>query len=328
MLRVGRVAILSMLVLLASAGFAVADNVQNDVVAGTNDTIPAGGSTTVQYNLHGPKGSGDGQAGCNASDGSSATVTINAPAGVTASPGSLVFTDCSSSQGVAFSSNTPGAYDITVSVSDAGPGSYNTNSAKFTLTVTAASDTTPPTLILPGDISVHATSSSGAVVEYQVSATDDQDPNPTVACEPPSGSTFALGATTVTCTAADASGNSATDTFTVTVTYDWSDFDVPSSGKKDSYKVGRTLPVRFQLDGDSAGITDATATLSYRLDGTSLKMDATSRAASTDGSLFRYDAEDDQYIFNWDTRGLAGGTYVLCIDLGDGTTNEHTVVLR
>ena len=45
---------------------------------------------------------------------------------------------------------------------------------------------------------------------YSVSATDVVDPAPTVACTPPSGTTYAIGNTTVTCTATDRAGNTAT----------------------------------------------------------------------------------------------------------------------
>jgi hypothetical protein len=78
-------------------------------------------------------------------------------------------------------------------------------------------DATPPLLALPDTITVEATSASGAVVTFAVSATDDTDPNPTVSCTPPSGSTFPIGTNTVTCTATDASGNIATGSFTVIV---------------------------------------------------------------------------------------------------------------
>ncbi|MEE8062232.1 MAG: HYR domain-containing protein, partial [Gemmatimonadales bacterium] len=81
----------------------------------------------------------------------------------------------------------------------------------------AGGDTTPPTLTLPGDITVEATAASGAVVSFSATATDDVDPSPTISCSPPSGSTFALVPTTVTCTATDTSGNTASASFTVTV---------------------------------------------------------------------------------------------------------------
>jgi probable HAF family extracellular repeat protein len=79
-----------------------------------------------------------------------------------------------------------------------------------------SADTTPPKLAV-SDLVVNATSPAGAVVTYVVQATDDTDPNPTVQCNPPSGSTFAIGTTTVNCTATDASGNRATASFTVRV---------------------------------------------------------------------------------------------------------------
>jgi uncharacterized repeat protein (TIGR01451 family) len=49
-------------------------------------------------------------------------------------------------------------------------------------------------------------------------ATDLVDPSPTVNCLPASGTNFPIGVTNVTCTATDASGNMASDSFTVTVT--------------------------------------------------------------------------------------------------------------
>ena len=127
---------------LTFGGVAVADNLHNDVVAGGNDTFTAGGSTTVNYRIS--ANNGDGQTGCNAADASPATVTINAPAAVTATPSSLTFTSCGTDQEVVFSSRTPGDYDIAATVSDSGTGIYNTNPAKFTLHVNAASDTTAP----------------------------------------------------------------------------------------------------------------------------------------------------------------------------------------
>ncbi|HEX6674189.1 MAG TPA: HYR domain-containing protein [Actinomycetes bacterium] len=78
-------------------------------------------------------------------------------------------------------------------------------------------DVTPPTLNLPGDITVEATDASGTNVSYSVTASDDRDPNPTVSCTPSSGSFFPVGTTTVSCQATDASGNVATGSFLVHV---------------------------------------------------------------------------------------------------------------
>jgi Protein of unknown function (DUF4038)/Putative collagen-binding domain of a collagenase/HYR domain len=81
-------------------------------------------------------------------------------------------------------------------------------------------DTTPPVLNLPADVVVEASGPTGTTVNYTVSATDTVDPSPTVDCSPPSGSVFPLDATTVSCAATDASGNSAEGSFTITVVED------------------------------------------------------------------------------------------------------------
>ena len=71
-------------------------------------------------------------------------------------------------------------------------------------------DVMPPTLVVPGDITVDATGPGGAAVAYVVTATDNLDPNPVVTCNP-SGNVFPVNppgvSTRVVCTASDASGN-------------------------------------------------------------------------------------------------------------------------
>lgn len=70
----------------------------------------------------------------------------------------------------------------------------------------------PPPLILPDDIVAEATSAAGAVVTYEVSI----DGTGTFSCTPASGSTFAIGTTTVNCSATNSFGTT-TGSFTVTV---------------------------------------------------------------------------------------------------------------
>lgn len=72
-------------------------------------------------------------------------------------------------------------------------------------------------LTVPSNITAEAGSAAGAVVRYNASGTggDDENGRPStqVNCSPASGSLFALGTTTVTCTSAD----NESGTFTVTV---------------------------------------------------------------------------------------------------------------
>ena len=86
----------------------------------------------------------------------------------------------------------------------------NTRTAGFDVRVTFDSLTT-----LAG-MTVEAMSFAGAVVTYEASARDRQGRAVPVSCNPASGSTFALGPTTVTCTATE-NGDTTTEQFTVTV---------------------------------------------------------------------------------------------------------------
>jgi len=93
----------------------------------------------------------------------------------------------------------------------------NTGTASFTVTV---GDTTPPVLQgVPADPTVEANGPSGSVVHYtSPTATDDVDgPIAVVSCLPVSGAVFALGGTTVTCSATDAHGNTGSASFVVHV---------------------------------------------------------------------------------------------------------------
>jgi hypothetical protein len=92
-----------------------------------------------------------------------------------------------------------------------------TSNGSFTVQV---QDTRPPTISRPPDITLEATGPLGAPVAYAgPTATDVAGPvNPTVACTPTSGSTFPPGTSVVTCSATDAAGNTASTSFTVTVT--------------------------------------------------------------------------------------------------------------
>lgn len=93
------------------------------------------------------------------------------------------------------------------------------NQALSSVEVLRAVDTTKPVLSVPADLTAVATMAGGAVVTYTVLATDPDDPISALAvsCNPPSGSTFQLGDTVVTCAATDPSGNAATGTFRITV---------------------------------------------------------------------------------------------------------------
>ena len=90
----------------------------------------------------------------------------------------------------------------------------------FRLGGSLTADTTAPTMTTPGNITV-TTSETGTTIPVYFAhpvANDNRDGTLTATCSPGSGSQFTVGASrTVTCTARDAAGNSASRSFTVTV---------------------------------------------------------------------------------------------------------------
>jgi hypothetical protein len=91
----------------------------------------------------------------------------------------------------------------------------NTGSGSFVVDVV---DTTAPTLTVPELVVANATSPRGGAVTFAATATDSVGGEVTPTCSAAPGSEFAIGGTTVTCTATDAKGNtSAAQTFTVEV---------------------------------------------------------------------------------------------------------------
>ena len=123
--------------------------------------------------------------------------------------GGSVPVNCDPASGGTFSLGTT---TVTCSAADA---AGNSTTGWFTITI---ADTTAPALGLPGSLTAEATGAGGASVSFTTSASDAVDGSVPVNCDHASGDTFPVGTTTVTCSAADATGNSTTGSFTITVT--------------------------------------------------------------------------------------------------------------
>lgn len=111
----------------------------------------------------------------------------------------------------------------------------NTGHGSFNVTV---QDTTAPALGLPSDMIEEATSAGGDVVTFVATADDIVDGAVAVVCTPASGSLFALGVTTVNCSATDAASNTATGSFNIKV--------------QDTTPPALTLPVNQVVEATSA----------------------------------------------------------------------------
>jgi len=150
-----------------------------------------------------------------------------------------------------------------------------------------------------------------------------------------SGTTHTLGGHYLTDTwtfAGNGNYTAANGTVTDRVRYAWSDVRQPINVDGSSvFKLGSTIPVKFQLTGASASISNLVALIyvakvSNGVAGT--EVEPATNVNADAGNVFRYDASANQYIFNWGTKGLTEGTWQIRIDLGDGVTHIVNVSLR
>jgi hypothetical protein len=142
--------------------------------------------------------------------GTSAAVSYTAPT-ATDNVDTSVAVSCAPVSGSAFSLGT------TTVMCSAHDAAGNSATSAFAVVVTQQvvvppADTQAPAIAAHED--VHATTSeTTAAVEYALpTATDNVDSSVVVSCTPASGSAFAVGTNTVTCSAHDAAGNNASPT--------------------------------------------------------------------------------------------------------------------
>lgn len=76
----------------------------------------------------------------------------------------------------------------------------------------------PPVITTSGDMTIAATSPAGAVTKFTAVAKDKVDGDRPVTCTPASGTTFAVGTTTVSCWSSNSLGKLKQTSLTVTVT--------------------------------------------------------------------------------------------------------------
>jgi hypothetical protein len=151
--------------------------------------------------------SGNGNQTVAAVDASGATATYNVTA-TDPTSGDPLTVSCLPASGSQFLLGDTG---VECSTTDSGGQPATTD---FTISV---KDQTNPVVAVPSDISASTGSPGGAVVTYSASASDNVDGALTPNCAPASGTTFAIGQTSVTCTATDTAGNQGSASFHVNV---------------------------------------------------------------------------------------------------------------
>jgi hypothetical protein len=173
----------------------------------------------------------------NATSSGGAVVAYASPTAIDeASDNAPATVSCAPSSGSTFPIGTT---SVTCTATDT-DDSPSTASQSFTVTVL---DTDLAITGVPADITTNAASPSGAAVTYVLPSAADEagdGPTATVSCAPASGSTFAIGTTTVTCKATDADDSPSTvsQSFSVTVL----DTDLAIAGVPANIATNATSP--------------------------------------------------------------------------------------
>ncbi len=182
-------------------------------------------------------------------------------------------------------------------------------------------DTTPPAISCPAPV---IQTIGQSVVLGQPSVADIADAQPTVSNNAPAG--FPIGTTIVTWSATDHSGNVASCTQSVKLSYVFSSFDAPVDNLPmiNQAKAGQTIPIKWSLK-DSAGsfISDLGAVANYgfaSLANCTGSSDVIEEYAGAGATGLHYDASTNQYILNAKTdKSWANSCKVFMVVFSDGT---------
>jgi len=214
-------------------GFVITYEINSSTGNTTTTSTATASSTTSERDT----ADNDSSADATVSNPTPSSCTLTCPSNITATAA-----QGQSGATVTFAAPTTGGTCSSVSVVPAS-GSFfaigtsvvtasteNGETCSFTVTVNAAEDNEAPVITCPTDITVDESSPSAnsATVTYNVTATDNSG-SANVTCDPPSGSSFAVGTVQVLCTATDAAGNTDECTFNVTVNQVGCDLDANSA---------------------------------------------------------------------------------------------------
>ena len=84
------------------------------------------------------------------------------------------------------------------------------------------------------------------------------------------------------------------------------------------FSIGDTIPVKLKVYENGVALPDIT-TMQFRVVLEDPLKDVTPTGKKSGGNLFRSENQGDQYIFNWNTKGLGAGKYFIFAVLDDQT---------
>jgi hypothetical protein len=187
-------------------------------------------------------------------------------------------------------------------------------------------DATAPALapVVPSSIAL------GAVAHAQPGASDATSGVATSSCNGGAAlDTSTSGTHSVTCTATDAAGNTATAEATYTVGYGFSGFDNPvSTDEVNSMKAGRAVPLKFRVTTDANGSPATLDPSKFKVTVTGVTCDLGDTPnlieESATGNSGLQSHGDGVYQFNWASpKSYAGSCKLLTVNVGDGVA--HTL---
>jgi uncharacterized repeat protein (TIGR01451 family) len=303
------------------------------------------GSYTINYTASDPAGNAGTPVSrtVNVVDTTAPTIALNGASSMTVEchtgftdPGATATDGCAGSFAATPSgtvdANTPGSYTITYTASD--PAGNAGTPVSRTVNVV---DTTPPVIGCPANIVVVLPPNNTAIsmpVSYPtVTATDSCAASVNVTSSPASGSVFPLGTTVVNASATDASGNTSSCSFTVTVLYNFTGFFQPVDNLPvlNTVNAGRAIPVKFSLSGNKGLAIFATG---YPASGviacnSNDPVNEVEETLTAGSSSLSYDASSGQYIYVWKTNSAWAGTCrQLIVKLNDGSEHRANFKFR
>ena len=194
-----------------------------------------------------------------------------------------------------------GVNTISCSAKDSG-GLETTGSFRITVV-----DTTAPVLASSGDIDLTTTDPTGVVVDLGFPTyVELVDPSPVAGCTPASGTRFPVGATTVTCTVRDASGNTGSTSFAVRVRLAQVVFEDPVGAAAGIVVNGsRSIPVKAQIVVGGRQVTSGAVVLTVQPCAGGAAVDTETMALQSNG----------RWMGHLSTDGLAGGCYRVMVSV-------------
>ncbi len=197
-----------------------------------------------------------------------------------------------------------------------------------TQSVTVKRDATAPTLkpsVSPNPVLLNGTATAAP------NASDALSGLASSSCAPVTTST--VGPQSVSCTATDNAGNTASQAASYTVAYPFSGFLQPVDNLPtlNTVKAGSSIPIKFSLRGNRGLNILAAGSPGVKVvpcDG-SAPADEIEQTLTTSNSTLSYDAASDTYSYTWKTdKSWAGTCRQLNVLLSDGTSHLASFKFR